>query len=62
VLTHPGTLFPIIGNQSSRLQLPSWLLFGIKHFGTGVIIATPFIHVLLLRPARVDDVVTAECI
>lgn len=41
--------FPVFANRSSKLQIPSWVFFGTKFFGSGVIVATAFIH--LLSPA-----------
>lgn len=41
----PGALFPIVAARVKRLRIPTWVFFSVKHFGTGVIIATAFIHV-----------------
>jgi len=40
-----GALFPIVANRVKKLRIPAWVFFSVKHFGTGVIIATAFIHV-----------------
>jgi solute carrier family 39 (zinc transporter), member 1/2/3 len=40
-----GALFPIVAARVKRLRIPQWVFFSVKHFGTGVIIATAFIHV-----------------
>jgi solute carrier family 39 (zinc transporter), member 1/2/3 len=45
LLTNKGVLFPIAANRARALRIPSWVFFSVKHFGTGVIIATAFIHV-----------------
>ncbi|EGV63550.1 low-affinity Zn(2+) transporter zrt2 [Yamadazyma tenuis] len=47
-----GALIPVISTKTSVsfLKMPSWLFFGAKYFGTGVIVATAFIH--LLQPAN----------
>jgi zinc transporter 1/2/3 len=44
-----GTLLPIVLARSARLQVPKMVFFVTKFFGSGVIIATAFIH--LLAPA-----------
>jgi zinc transporter 1/2/3 len=38
--------FPILVNKFPRLRIPPSFLFGAKHFGTGVLIATAFVHLL----------------
>lgn len=43
-----GAFFPVISRRHSAANLPSWSFFIAKHFGTGVITATAFIHVSLL--------------
>ena len=40
-----GALFPIIANNNKSLCIPSWAFFFSKYFGSGVIVATGFIHV-----------------
>ena len=53
-----GVLFPIIAKRARSLRIPSWIFFSVKHFGTGVIIATAFIHVLFFTPRVKCDRVT----
>ncbi|KAI8937987.1 hypothetical protein NX059_005665 [Plenodomus lindquistii] len=38
--------FPILVLKFPRLRIPPSFLFGAKHFGTGVLIATSFVHLL----------------
>jgi len=38
--------FPAISNSTKALKVPNALFFVGKHFGTGVILATAFIHLL----------------
>lgn len=38
--------FPILVIKFPRLRIPSSFLFSAKHFGTGVLIATAFVHLL----------------
>jgi len=38
--------FPILVIKFPRLRIPPTFLFGAKHFGTGVLIATAFVHLL----------------
>lgn len=48
ILTVSGTAcaFPILVLKFPRLRIPQSFLFGAKHFGTGVLIATAFVHLL----------------
>ena len=41
-----GTLLPIIGKRSPRLRMSDYAFALAKNFGTGVILATSFIHML----------------
>ncbi|CUS25205.1 LAQU0S35e00166g1_1 [Lachancea quebecensis] len=43
------TLFPVIAAKSKRLKVPKYVYLFARYFGTGVIVATAFIH--LLDPA-----------
>ncbi|KAK6505110.1 hypothetical protein TWF481_007032 [Arthrobotrys musiformis] len=45
-----GALFPIFAHQFSCFTGQKYILFGVKYFGSGVIVATAFIH--LLAPAN----------
>ncbi|KAG0636001.1 Zinc/iron permease [Tuber brumale] len=38
--------FPLIAKKFPRLRIPPSFLFGARHFGTGVLIATAFVHLL----------------
>lgn len=40
-----GALIPVLARSGSILKIPSWLFFWAKYFGSGVIVATAFIHV-----------------
>ncbi|CCD26993.1 uncharacterized protein NDAI_0J01010 [Naumovozyma dairenensis CBS 421] len=44
-----GTFFPLLSTRYSYIRLPPWCFFLAKFFGSGVIVATAFIH--LLEPA-----------
>ncbi|KIM33411.1 hypothetical protein M408DRAFT_19709, partial [Serendipita vermifera MAFF 305830] len=41
-----GALLPVLSTRFPRLKLPQKVLFVFKHFGTGVLIATSFCHLL----------------
>ncbi|KAF2132104.1 Zip-domain-containing protein [Dothidotthia symphoricarpi CBS 119687] len=41
-----GCAFPILVTKFPRLRIPPSFLFSAKHFGTGVLIATSFVHLL----------------
>ncbi|KAK3720148.1 low-affinity Zn(2+) transporter zrt2 [Vermiconidia calcicola] len=45
-----GAWFPVFASRKRSLAFPSWTLFAAKYFGSGVIVATAFIH--LLAPAH----------
>lgn len=40
-----GTWFPVFAARHRGVGVPSWMFFVAKFFGSGVIIATAFIHV-----------------
>ena len=41
----PGALFPVFANRHKNIGVPDWVFFVTKFFGSGVIVATAFIHV-----------------
>lgn len=41
-----GVLIPLVSSGFPRLHLPHWLYFFARYFGSGVIVATAFIHLL----------------
>lgn len=45
-----GAFFPVLASEYSFIKMPAWCFFGAKYFGSGVIVATAFIH--LLSPAN----------
>jgi solute carrier family 39 (zinc transporter), member 1/2/3 len=45
-----GAVFPIFAKRHEGLRVPGWVFFICKYFGSGVIVATAFIH--LLGPAE----------
>lgn len=45
-----GATFPIFANRHKGMRIPEWTFFVCKYFGSGVIVATAFIH--LLGPAE----------
>ncbi|CAN6599271.1 zinc-regulated transporter 1 [Trichomonascus vanleenenianus] len=48
-LSTAATLFPVIAKRTKRLRIPLYVYLFARHFGSGVIVATAFIH--LLDPA-----------
>lgn len=40
-----GAVFPVFARRHRGLGVPDWAFFVAKYFGSGVIIATAFIHV-----------------
>lgn len=53
-----GAVFPVLAHNFRALGIPSWAFFIAKYFGSGVIVATAFIH--LLAPA--EEALTNECL
>ncbi|CCE85700.1 Piso0_005321 [Millerozyma farinosa CBS 7064] len=53
-----GTFFPILSSRYSFIRMPWWCFYIAKYFGSGVIVATAFIH--LLEPA--NDSLTEDCL
>ena len=53
-----GATFPIFANRNKGLKVPEWTFFVAKYFGSGVIVATAFIH--LLAPA--EEALTNPCL
>ncbi|KAL8629814.1 hypothetical protein Q9189_004487 [Teloschistes chrysophthalmus] len=53
-----GATFPVYAARHQRVGVPAWAFFVAKYFGSGVIIATAFIH--LLAPA--NDALTDPCL
>ncbi|CAI5759035.1 unnamed protein product [Candida verbasci] len=41
-----GSFFPLVALHCKFIRLPSWLFFVTRYFGSGVIIATGFIHLM----------------
>ena len=41
----PGAGFPILAKRIKWLKIPPRVFFISKHFGTGVLVATAFVHV-----------------
>lgn len=53
-----GAFFPILSSKYSFIRMPAWTFFVAKYFGSGVIVATAFIH--LLQPA--NEALSNECL
>ncbi|GMM55602.1 high-affinity Zn(2+) transporter [Maudiozyma humilis] len=53
-----GSFFPILSSRYSFIRLPDWCFFIAKFFGSGVIVATAFIH--LLQPA--NEALSNDCL
>ncbi|KAI3403247.1 hypothetical protein KGF56_003953 [Candida oxycetoniae] len=58
ILSALGSFTPLIATYSQKFKMPSWIFFMIKFFGSGVIIATGFIHLL----AESSEALTNECL
>lgn len=53
-----GAVFPVLAHNFRSMGIPGWAFFIAKYFGSGVIVATAFIH--LLAPA--EEALTNECL
>lgn len=55
-----GAAFPVYASRHRGVSIPQWVFFILKYFGSGVIIATAFIHVCiyhyLLLPNTTESV------
>lgn len=40
-----GATFPVFAHRNRGVSIPAWVFFIAKYFGSGVIVATAFIHV-----------------
>lgn len=40
-----GAGFPVVAKKVKWVKVPTSVFFACKHFGTGVLIATAFVHV-----------------
>ncbi|KLJ08960.1 hypothetical protein EMPG_15606 [Blastomyces silverae] len=47
--------FPLVAVKFTFLRIPAWVLFFIRHFGTGVLIATAFVHLLPTAFGSLND-------
>ncbi|EER24916.1 hypothetical protein D8B26_007489 [Coccidioides posadasii str. Silveira] len=50
-----GAGFPVVAKKIPRLQIPPNAFFFCKHFGTGVLIATAFVHLLPTAFTSLND-------
>ncbi|KAJ1970437.1 hypothetical protein H4R34_006058 [Dimargaris verticillata] len=55
VVSAVGAVAPIVGTRYPRLRIPPMVLEIGKHFGTGVVLATGFIHLLPDAQANLTD-------
>lgn len=46
VVSAAGSFSPILAIKYQRIGVPSWIIFVARYFGSGVILATAFIHLL----------------
>lgn len=53
VLIMIGALMPVFAARTKRMNVPKLTFFIAKYFGSGVIIATAFIHVSASRFAQI---------
>ncbi|OJD35130.1 fe(2+) transport protein 3 [Diplodia corticola] len=50
-----GAAFPVVAKKFPKLKIPPMAFFFCKHFGTGVLIATAFVHLLPTAFASLND-------
>ncbi|KAJ6437296.1 zinc-regulated transporter 2 [Purpureocillium lavendulum] len=50
-----GCGFPVVAKKVKWLKIPPKIFFACKHFGTGVLIATAFVHLLPTAFASLND-------
>ncbi|KAL2380885.1 hypothetical protein RJZ90_004292 [Blastomyces dermatitidis] len=47
--------FPLVAVKFTFLRIPAWFLFLVRHFGTGVLLATAFVHLLPTAFGSLND-------
>jgi solute carrier family 39 (zinc transporter), member 1/2/3 len=50
-----GSVFPVLAKRLGGNGIPSWVFFVAKYFGSGVIVATAFIHLLASAEEELRD-------
>ncbi|MCJ1251139.1 hypothetical protein MMC30_008370 [Trapelia coarctata] len=50
-----GAVLPVFAHRNRGIKVPQWVFFVAKYFGSGVIIATAFIHLLAPANAALTD-------
>lgn len=50
-----GAFMPIVAKNAPCLKIPDWFFFIVRYFGTGVIVATGFIHLLAEAEEQLGD-------
>lgn len=58
VLSAVGSFAPLIAAYSKKFMIPEWIFNGIRYFGSGVIIATGFIHLM----AEAAEALSNKCL
>lgn len=58
VVSALGSFTPLLAAYSTRFRVPRWIFDAIKYFGSGVIIATGFIHLMAEAAANLSN----ECL
>lgn len=53
-----GAFFPLVVQRCPYFKLPKWCFFVTRYFGSGVIVATGFIHLL----AEADQALSDDCL
>ncbi|KAJ6438951.1 Zinc-regulated transporter 1 [Purpureocillium lavendulum] len=59
IVSTAGTFFPVLATRIRRLRIPIYIYLFARYFGSGVIVATAFIH--LLDPAY-EEIGPASCV
>ncbi|KAI5960246.1 hypothetical protein CANMA_004026 [Candida margitis] len=55
VVSALGSFTPLLAAYSTRFRVPRWIFDAIKYFGSGVIIATGFIHLMAEAAANLGN-------
>ncbi|CCG25622.1 hypothetical protein CORT_0C02470 [Candida orthopsilosis Co 90-125] len=55
VLSVVGSFSPLLAAYSKKFMVPEWIFNGIRYFGSGVIIATGFIHLMAEAAAALSN-------
>lgn len=58
VVSGLGAFFPLLALKNRFFTIPQWVLFIVRYFGSGVIVATAYVHLL----GEAEEALSNECL